>query len=92
VWKFGRGNGQRIIGSPHDASPIGLTGHLLIATRGEFGPGEVRVAIRGGTELFLAYSPQPLPRSSAVLIVGQHGPRGVDVEPWDETLATASFN
>lgn len=68
---------------------MGLTGQLVVATRGAGGPGEVRVAIRGGTELFLAYSQLPLARSTGVLVIGTHGPRGVDVEPWDETLTSA---
>ena len=35
---------------PGDASLIGSIGVLLIATRGQAGPGEVLLKIRGGTE------------------------------------------
>jgi hypothetical protein len=43
-----------------DASAIGCIGVITIATRGTAGPGEVQVKIRGGSEAFIAWSPEPL--------------------------------
>ncbi len=39
-----------------DVSVIGRTGVLTVATRGQRGPGEALVGIRGGSETFLAWS------------------------------------
>ncbi|HJQ48706.1 MAG TPA: hypothetical protein VJ870_20630 [Amycolatopsis sp.] len=63
---------------------MGLVGELTHPTRGQDGPGEVRVKIRGGTEIFLAWSEQPLRLGTCVLIVGSRGARAVDVVPWSE--------
>ncbi|MBP2330028.1 membrane protein implicated in regulation of membrane protease activity [Kibdelosporangium banguiense] len=65
-------------------SPVGRIGVLLVATRGAGGPGEVQLKIRGGTETFLAYSDEPLPKGATVLVVGQRGARTVDVVPWSD--------
>jgi hypothetical protein len=62
-----------------DYAVIGCVGTLIIATRGETGPGEVLVRVRGGTEAFLAWSEQPLPRGTSVLVVESRGTRAVDV-------------
>jgi hypothetical protein len=66
-----------------DEESIGQVGTLVVATRGEKGPGEVRVTIRGGSECFLAWSDEPLPRGASVLIIDYRGPRTVDVVEWD---------
>ncbi|SNQ51807.1 conserved hypothetical protein [Frankia canadensis] len=65
-----------------DPAVIGRVGVLTVATRGENGPGEVAVRIRGGIETFLAQSDTPLPRGASVLVVGSAGPRTVEVVPW----------
>lgn len=65
-----------------DEAVIGRTGELLIGTRGAAGPGEVLVRVRGGSEAFLAWSEQPLPRGSTVLVVDSRGTRQVDVIAW----------
>ncbi|WP_329128762.1 hypothetical protein OG552_01130 [Streptomyces sp. NBC_01476] len=69
-----------------DEAVIGRTGELLIGTRGAAGPGEVLVRVRGGSEAFLAWSEQPLPRGSTVLVVDSRGTRQVDVIAWADPL------
>ena len=48
---------------PGDASLIGSIGVLVIATRGQAGPGEVLLKIRGGTEAYIAWSVEPIARA-----------------------------
>lgn len=72
-----------------DRTAVGATGVITIATRGADGPGEVLLRIGGGTEAYLAYSEEPLPRGSEVLVFNSRGSRCVDVmqfgsEPEDE--------
>lgn len=47
-------------------------------------PGEVLVEIRGGTERYAAWSDQPIPKHSPVVIVGVRSPRSLDVVPFPE--------
>ena len=72
-----------------DESCIGAVGVLTVATRGTDGPGEVRVRIRGGSEHFLAWSEEPLPRGTTVLVIESRGSRAVDVVQWDDPLGEA---
>jgi hypothetical protein len=65
-----------------DEAVIGCTGRLLIGTRGNAGPGEVLVRVRGGTEAFMAWSEQPLPVGATVLVIESRGARQVDVIEW----------
>jgi hypothetical protein len=69
-----------------DESSIGCVGVLTVATRGSAGPGEVQIKVRGGTEAFLAWSDQPLPRGATVLVVDSRGARAVDVIEWEDVL------
>jgi len=69
-----------------DESLIGSIGVLIIATRGAAGPGEVMVKIRGGTEAFIAWSAEPIPRGSTVLVINNRGTRSVDVSAWIDPL------
>lgn len=69
-------------GMEPDRSAVGLTGTLVIATRGTRGPGEVLVSIRGGSETYLAWSEDALPVGSTVLLVDARGNRTVDVVAW----------
>ena len=62
-----------------DASLIGSIGVLIIATRGEAGPGEVLLSVRGGTEAFAAWSDEPVPRHSRVVVVECMSARSVVV-------------
>ena len=69
-----------------DQSLIGSIGVLLVATRGEAGPGEVLLKIRGGTEAYLAWSTSPIPRGATVLVIESRGERTVDVSEWADPL------
>jgi hypothetical protein len=68
-----------------DASVVGCSGRLTVATRGAGGPGEVLVSTRGGTEAYLAWSEQPLERGTAVLVFDTRGGRSVDVMEWADS-------
>jgi membrane protein implicated in regulation of membrane protease activity len=67
-----------------DEAIIGCVGKLIVATRGAAGPGEVMVRVRGGSEAFIAWSDEPLPAGSSVLVIDSRGYRAVDVQPWHE--------
>jgi hypothetical protein len=69
-----------------DISAIGCEGVITVATRGSAGPGEVLVKIRGGSEAFIAWSPEPLVKGTAVLVIGERGNRTVDVSAWTNPL------
>ena len=69
-----------------DESSIGRVGVLIVGTRGSAGPGEVLIKIRGGSEAFLAWSDQPLPKGATVLVIESRGTRAVDVVEWEDTL------
>jgi hypothetical protein len=71
---------------PRDESLIGCIGKLVIATRGTAGPGEVMVSVRGGREALIAWSAEPLPKGSTVLVIESRGHRAVDVSPWTDPL------
>lgn len=65
-------------------SPVGLQGTIVTPSRGKEGPGEAEFQIRGGSELFIARSTQPIGRGVAVLCVQSLGPRTVFVTPWED--------
>jgi hypothetical protein len=67
-------------------SPIGLVGRITVATRGADGPGEAEFRIRGGTEVFIAQSKDPLPKGSAVLCIDTPAPRTVLVTAWTDSV------
>jgi membrane protein implicated in regulation of membrane protease activity len=67
-----------------DVSVIGRVGTLILATRGESGAGEVLLTVRGSKEAYLAWSDEPLPKGTKVLVVDFRGARTVVVEPWDD--------
>ena len=69
-----------------DESSIGCVGVLIVGTRGADGPGEVHIKIRGGSEVFLAWSDKPLPKGSTVLVIDSRGARAVDVIEWEDAL------
>ena len=69
-----------------DESSIGCVGRLSVGTRGTGGPGEVLIKIRGGSEAFLAWSDNPLPKGSTVLVIDSRGERAVDVIEWEDGL------
>ncbi|ROO82932.1 hypothetical protein EDD29_0418 [Actinocorallia herbida] len=74
-----------MIGVP-GTSAVGREGVLTIGTRGSAGPGEVLLKIRGGTETFLAWSEEPLPTGTKVLVFNSRGGRTVDVMEWSDPL------
>jgi len=69
-----------------DEALIGCIGVLTVATRGSAGPGEVLVRVRGGSEAFIAWSPEPLPKGATVLVIESRGHRAVDVSAWTDPL------
>jgi hypothetical protein len=69
-----------------DESSIGCVGRLIVGTRGKDGPGEVNIKIRGGSEVFLAWSDKPLAKGSTVLVIDSRGERAVDVIEWEDVL------
>ena len=70
-----------------NVSAIGCIGKIIVATRGEAGPGEVLVQIRGGSEAFIAWSQEPLPKGTTVLVIDERGNRAVEVSAWTDPLA-----
>jgi hypothetical protein len=80
------GHGEERLVVAGDESLIGSIGVIIIATRGVKGPGEVLVKIRGGSEAFIAWSAEPIPRGSTVLVINNRGTRTVDVSPWVDPL------
>lgn len=75
-----------------NSSAIGCIGRIIVATRGEAGPGEVLVKIRGGSEAFIAWSQEPLPKGTSVLVIDERGNRAVDVSAWNDPLAPAQVS
>jgi hypothetical protein len=73
-----------------DQSLIGSIGVLVVATRGQSGPGEVLLKVRGGTEAYLAWSPNPIPKGATVLVIETRGARTVDVSEWADPLNSFS--
>jgi hypothetical protein len=43
--------------------------------------------LRGGSEAYLAWSADPLPKGAYVLVIDLKGPRTVDVVPWEYPVA-----
>jgi hypothetical protein len=71
---------------PREESVIGSIGVLLVGTRGTKGPGEVLVKIRGGSEAYIAWSPDPIRKGATVLVIESRGARSVDVSEWTDPL------
>ncbi len=71
---------------PREEFLIGSIGVLIVATRGPAGPGEVLVKIRGGSEAYIAWSPEPIAKGRTVLVIESHGARSVDVSEWTDPL------
>jgi hypothetical protein len=69
---------------PREESLIGSIGVLIIGTRGSRGPGEVQLKIRGGSEYYIAWSPEPIAKGATVLVIESHGARSVDVSEWTD--------
>jgi membrane-bound ClpP family serine protease len=78
--------GEETLTVDEDDALIGAIGVVIVATRGKAGPGEVLVKIRGGSEAYLAWSEEPIPRGATVLVINNRGTRTVDVSAWTDPL------
>jgi hypothetical protein len=65
---------------------VGLAGRIITPTNGMDGPGEVELRIRGGVEVFIARSADPLPKGTSVIVLSTLGPRSVVVSPWADPV------
>lgn len=70
--------------SMRDEDVTGRPGTVTTRIRGGDLPGEISVAIRGGTESFIAYAEQEIRRDQAVLVYRSRGDRSVDVVVFPE--------
>jgi hypothetical protein len=70
--------------SMSDEEVTGRSGTVTTRIRGGDLPGEVRVAMRGGTESFIAYAEHEIQRNETVLVYRNRGDRAVDVIPFPE--------
>jgi hypothetical protein len=61
-------------------SLLGKVGRLTVSIPRN-GPGEVLLPVRGGTEAFAAWSDEPIPRHSRVVVVDTLSARSVFVTP-----------
>jgi hypothetical protein len=59
---------------------IGLVGHLTVSIPAD-GPGEVVIAIRGGSESFAAWADEPIAKYTRVVVVEERSARSVTVTP-----------
>ena len=69
-----------------DQCLIGSIGVRAVAARGQAGPGEVLLKVRGGTEAYLAWAIDPIPKGATVLVIESRGTRTVDVSEWTDPL------
>ena len=61
-------------------SLIGTIGRVTVSIPAN-GPGEVLLLVRGGSEAFAAWSDEPIPRHSRVIVVDALSARSVLVTP-----------
>lgn len=73
-------------GVDSDADPDQLRGRIgrVTVPIPSDGPGEIVVAIRGGTERFAAWCDDPLAKHVSVVVIGVRSARSVDVAPFPE--------
>ncbi|MHB8339740.1 MAG: hypothetical protein ACYDB7_01015 [Mycobacteriales bacterium] len=66
-----------------EESPVGLVGHVSVPIGADL-PGEVMLAIRGGSEGYTAYSAdhEPIPTGTRVVVTEHPTPRTVVVVPF----------
>jgi hypothetical protein len=67
----------------HAASVLGRVGEVTVGTSDPARAGEIKIAVRGGSETFLAYCNEPLIRRAQVLVIEELGNRRVTVTPWE---------
>jgi hypothetical protein len=68
------------VSSSTQQDAVGAVGRLTVAIA-PGRPGEVVIAIRGGTEAFAAWADEPLARNARVLVIEQTSARSVHVTP-----------
>lgn len=64
-----------------DESLVGTVGRVTVSIPAD-GPGEVLLPVRGGTEAFAAWSDEPIPRHTRVLVIECISARSVIVMPF----------
>ena len=64
-----------------DESVVGEVGRVTVPIPAD-GPGEVLIAVRGGTEAFAAWSDEPIAKHTRVLVVEATSARSVIVTPF----------
>ncbi len=64
-----------------EESLLGRIGRVTVSIPAN-GPGEVLLPVRGGTEAFAAWSDEPVPRHSRVVVVETMSARSVFVTPF----------
>ncbi len=62
-------------------SLVGGEGTVTVAIPGPDRPGEIQVGFDGGTETYIAYADQPVPRGARVVIFETRAGRRVGVSP-----------
>jgi hypothetical protein len=68
-----------------DEEVTGKWGTVTTRIRGGELPGEVRLAVRGGMESFIAYADHEIQRNQTVLVYRSRGDRSVDVVEFAES-------
>lgn len=71
----------------HDEQLVGRIGRVTVPIP-PHRPGEVLVAIRGGTEAYAAWCDEPVARHTQVVVVAARSARSVDVTPFPEAEET----
>ena len=61
---------------------VGKVGTVIHAIRGGELAGEAKVVVDGIAHYYLAYSADPQPAGTVVLVINNRGARQIDVEPW----------
>lgn len=67
--------------SRDEESLLGVVGRVTVSIPAH-GPGEVLLPVRGGTEAFAAWSDEPIPKHTRVLVVEWMSARSVLVTPF----------
>ncbi|GGT52082.1 hypothetical protein GCM10010207_60440 [Streptomyces atratus] len=75
----GRSRGRMHTADESARSPVGAIGRVTVPIPAD-GPGEVLVAVRGGSEAYTAWSATSIDRDVRVVVVDSVSARGVIVE------------
>ena len=77
--RYGR-RGRRPVTSDRSGSMVGQVGYITVPIPSQ-GPGEVMLQVRGGTEAFAAWSDEPIPKHTRVVVIEDRSGRSVTVAP-----------